>query len=389
MAIDVFTTVLVPATATPPAGAYDLTDLATIKDELKITDTTQDNFLQRGITQISTAISNYCNRVFLVETVQDVLYPNRDAYPYQVPGGVAPLQLSRWPLLGAPGPAAPVNLTTSSLTSSGAVLAFGNASTVPAGAPAVGTNIPTGAVVQAVASTGPIATSAISSGGGGGGYAPGDTGSVTAGTGDADYVVNSVAGGVVTGYSLTAPGTAYANSQGNATATGGAQPGSGTGLKIDITGIAVTASLVTLSAPISGPVPSGASVTFGLTVTVVDPPGTTTQLAFGTDYVIDAKTGWLTRLNKYTSYPSLWDVVMTTVTYQAGYSPIPADLVDAALRVLTMRFTGRGRDPLLRSDDQPGEGTQNYWVGSLPGVKGPFPEEIAALLDFYRVPATA
>jgi hypothetical protein len=101
MAVEIISTVLVAATATPPAGAYDLTDLDTVHDELTIAaaDPSNDPFLSRAITQASTAIANYCNRVFQVEALQDQIFIQQDAYPYQVPGGVFPLQLSRWPLV--------------------------------------------------------------------------------------------------------------------------------------------------------------------------------------------------------------------------------------------------------------------------------------------------
>ena len=101
MTVQVITTVLVPATATAPAGPYDLTDLPTVHDEIPIPtqDTSNDAFLQRAITQTSLAIKKYCNRVFQVEAVQDLCYIEQDPYPYQVPGGFNPLQLSRWPLV--------------------------------------------------------------------------------------------------------------------------------------------------------------------------------------------------------------------------------------------------------------------------------------------------
>src|SRR6185437_9590144 len=38
------------------------------------------------------------NRVFALETLQDLIYIQQDPYPWQVPGGVYALQLSRWPL---------------------------------------------------------------------------------------------------------------------------------------------------------------------------------------------------------------------------------------------------------------------------------------------------
>lgn len=101
MSIHVRTLVLIAATATPPAGAYDLTTLAIAKDELQLdaADTRQDAFLQRGITQVSQAIGNECNRTFQVEAVQDTCYIQQEPFPWQNPAGVAPLQLSRFPLV--------------------------------------------------------------------------------------------------------------------------------------------------------------------------------------------------------------------------------------------------------------------------------------------------
>lgn len=89
------TTVQTPATG----DATNLIDLATVKSALSITNTENDAFLKKLIGFASTAIGQYCNRVFPVETILDQFWPQRDTYPYQVPGGIAPLQLSRWPLV--------------------------------------------------------------------------------------------------------------------------------------------------------------------------------------------------------------------------------------------------------------------------------------------------
>src|SRR5579863_3357625 len=98
--VEVISTVLAAATATPPAGPYDLATLVDLRDELSIKsiDTSNDATLSRYITQASTAICSYCGRVFAVEALQDAFYIQQDPYPYQMPGGVNPLQLSRWPL---------------------------------------------------------------------------------------------------------------------------------------------------------------------------------------------------------------------------------------------------------------------------------------------------
>lgn len=296
MQLDVITTLLVAATATAPAGAYDLTTLKTLKYELEIsqTDHSKDYTLQRYITEVSADFSSYCNgRVFQVETVQDLIYPPRDAYPYQVPGGAGRLQLSRWPLISPP-----VTLLASADTASGNVLPFASTTGVVAGQPAAHASIVAGTVVTAVASTS-----------------------------------------------------------------------------------------VTLSAPIAADVPSGASVAFGIDVRITDPIGVVTLLVAGTDYQVDAKAGQLIKLNQYTGYPTDWDPVLTTASYQAGFATIPPDLAGTALREITRRNASRGRDPMLKRRDQPGAlGTEEYWVGSIPGVRGAFTEEVTAVLDRYRVP---
>ena len=111
-------------------------------------------------------------------------------------------------------------------------------------------------------------------------------------------------------------------------------------------------------------------------------------LTEGTDYLVDPARGWLIRLG-LGGTPTSWYGVPTTVTYQAGYQDIPADLQEASLRLVTARFHQRGRDPTLRSQSQPGLGDQTYWVGNVPGASGPFPEDILAVLDTYRVPVNS
>ena len=291
MSIQIISTVLVAA------SSYDLTDLATAKDELSIktAETSNDAFISRAITQASVAVANYCNRTFQLETVQDICIPDRDAYPYQVPGGVNPLQVSRYPMS-----AGLTTLATSASTTSGSVLPFAATTGVSVGQPAAGTNIPIGAAVSAV--------------------------------------------GTVS---------------------------------------------VTISMPIAGPVAFGAAVTFGTVVVVANATGSTTTLAQDTDYRIDGRRGQLIRLNPYTGFPALWDSVATTVVYQSGYSTIPADVVEVTLKAITQRFAGRGRDPLLKSQIQPGIGEQSYWIGGMPGMVGAFTKELADQLDNYRVPVTA
>jgi hypothetical protein len=89
---------------------------------------------------------------------------------------------------------------------------------------------PISSSVLAVAA--PISATALDAGGTG--YAVGDTGTLAGGVVSAQYTVTAVAGGVVTGYVLTNPGSGYAIAAGVATTAAGAQPGVGVGLTISI-----------------------------------------------------------------------------------------------------------------------------------------------------------
>jgi hypothetical protein len=157
VAVETISTVLVAATATPPAGAYDLTDLATVHDEIgePANDPSNDPFLSRAITQASVAIANYCNRVFAIEALQDQLFIQQDPYPYQVPGGVYPLQLSRWPM---------TNTAAGSFTGNthGTTTIDGIASTtgLTAGLLVFGAGIPAATKIQSVASNSVVLTAA-------------------------------------------------------------------------------------------------------------------------------------------------------------------------------------------------------------------------------------
>lgn len=94
MTVEMLTTVVATA------STYNLVDLDTVKAEIAIdpTDTTKDDWLNRSIGQVSRSIRSYCNRVFQQELIRDIAYIQQDPYPYQTPGGVSPLQLSRYPI---------------------------------------------------------------------------------------------------------------------------------------------------------------------------------------------------------------------------------------------------------------------------------------------------
>lgn len=87
------------STVVTPAASTDLIDLATLKTLLGVAGAKQDAYLKLIIAQASAAAANYCNRVFVVETLSDAFYPQRDGYIPQANRGAAPpAQLSRWPV---------------------------------------------------------------------------------------------------------------------------------------------------------------------------------------------------------------------------------------------------------------------------------------------------
>lgn len=92
MSVEIITTVVTAATD------RKLVSVADVKTELGITGTADDTWLGTVVDRASAAASQYCNRVFQVERVRDEFWPQRDGYPWIIPGGLAPLQLSRWPV---------------------------------------------------------------------------------------------------------------------------------------------------------------------------------------------------------------------------------------------------------------------------------------------------
>jgi hypothetical protein len=80
----------------------DLTTLATIKDELGITDTSLDAKLSRYITEASGIIAEWCNRVFAIETVTETMRnASRRSYSISNPwqGQQQALILQRYPVV--------------------------------------------------------------------------------------------------------------------------------------------------------------------------------------------------------------------------------------------------------------------------------------------------
>lgn len=99
-----------------PASSYNLIDLATLKTLLNITDSSQDAYLSFVIPQASASVANYCNRKLVVETVVETIWPQQDGPWSIVRGGLAPLQLTNWPIVAVTSVVETVMGTATTLT---------------------------------------------------------------------------------------------------------------------------------------------------------------------------------------------------------------------------------------------------------------------------------
>lgn len=135
--------------------------------------------------------------------------------------------------------------------------------------------------------------------------------------------------------------------------------------------------------------------------------GVSTTLVAGTDFEVDAGSllpgdegsSCLYRLDS-NGNPRTWPAVQIVAIYQAGYAlpndslpgkpTLPTDLERACIRLVVWRFKAKNRDPMLRARNQGVDiGMEQYWVGSTPGNKSPYPNEIVSVLNNYRTPVIA
>lgn len=298
--IEVISTVLASA------ASYDLTDLATVKDELSLqsVDTSNDTWLGRAISQVSKVVMSATNRVFAPEYVQDNFDINRNRY--QLPMGTWELQLSRWPILAVSSVVQTVDLGGSPATQT--LVAGTDFEIDYANGRLLRLNSNTGRVMGWEAFQTVVKYTA------GYGAAVSETHSVPANPGP--YTV-TVAGAATFSCDQT---VAYASS-----------------------GVLLT--------PIASGTPAAGQYTVALGVYTFAAADAGQSLNFA--YCTES---------------------------------IPLDLVDAALRTVTVRFKAKGRDPSLVQRETPGIGTERFWFGPVPGQYGAFPPDIDAMLERYRVP---
>lgn len=139
---------------------------------------------------------------------------------------------------------------------------------------------------------------------------------------------------------------------------------------------------VTLSNPITGLIPSGSLIAFGLVVTACPNTPSARVLVPGQDYLVDEGPAILTRA--HCGSFGHWGGETISVRYWGGYAEdeIPADLQAALLRWITLRDQSRGLDPSVKSLEIPGVISTTRWVdANAPGI----PAEITDTLDRYRV----
>lgn len=118
-------------------------------------------------------------------------------------------------------------------------------------------------------------------------------------------------------------------------------------------------------------------------VTSVVEDGTT--LVVGTDFLTDLTNGQLTRIDS-SGLRRAWCASIITVQYDAGYETIPADIEDAVLRMVSSRYSAKGRDRNVKQETVDGVGSRQFWIatGNEAGNLSP---DVADILDNYRVPS--
>lgn len=319
----------------------DLCALDDVRLELGLSDTTQDLYLSATIARQSAAALNFCNRWLGPQWAVESFWPQRDAYPYQLPEGEFPLQLTQWPVAAAaPNIAgiAPPDAPTLSSTAGGSL---------PAATYWVRTAYitPNGETAASVESTLGISASRLLTVA----SPPADPARIA--TGWNVYVGSSQMGETRQNVSPLSIGAAWTEP------TGGL-----------VAGVAPPLALTAVEN------------------SAVDPR----PLAEGVDFRVAADVGQLTRISAGDGYATRWPTLQHTFIYPCGYWTIPADLQDAMIRAVCAKYFSRGRDPTLKSETIPGVYSASYaQPGALKGSPSQFAPDVEAILQNYRVPVVA
>ncbi|EJN11850.1 Phage QLRG family, putative DNA packaging [Bradyrhizobium sp. YR681] len=111
-------------------------------------------------------------------------------------------------------------------------------------------------------------------------------------------------------------------------------------------------------------------------------------------YRYDPNTGELFALCN--GYPHVWIFCQSVVvTYDGGYilpgasnRTLPKGIEGACVALVSSFWAAKGRDPTKKSEDVPGVGRVEYWVGTV-GEAGELPPDIVARLAPFRRPVVA
>lgn len=339
----------VTVAAVPPAAggaALDLVSLADVKEELRIDDRDDDRWLQKVITRASTLVQRYCDRVFQPQTYVEKFYARRDPYPWQLPSGFFPLQLSAWPLNSPPSPAAtaPPLMPALSASAGGSLAAatyYARISYVtPAGETAASLEASLAVAADNLLTVAPpIADTAA----------------------------------IATGWNCYIGAGSFAEIKQNAAP-----------ISLDASFTMDAGGLI--APPLGTPPPN---YILAVENDPLDPQPLAEGIDFLSDYnqaAPDFSLGQLTRLFLVDGEPRRWPGLPITIVYQAGYASLPPDLSDAALQLVKARWFARTRDPRLRSENVAGAYDATWWFAAGPGSEGDLPPDIKAMLDRYRVP---
>ncbi|MEZ0060903.1 hypothetical protein ABIF26_006446 [Bradyrhizobium elkanii] len=111
------------------------------------------------------------------------------------------------------------------------------------------------------------------------------------------------------------------------------------------------------------------------------------ELGEDIDFRVEPKTGQVIRLDA-AGNARRWGTCPIVAQYDAGYPTVPADVADAVTRMVTKRFSAKGRDASLRSESIPGVRDVTYWIAT--GAEaGNLTPDVADVLDNYRIPVMA
>ena len=335
-ATKILTVSLLPTPPFPGGQASDLCGIDDFKLEMGIDNRADDAWLRAIISRLSASAQSYMNRLLGPQWVAESHWARRDPWPRIVSGGDRPLQLSRWPLLSAPG-----------VTSIGAPFAPALSAVSGGALPAatywtrVTYSTPTGETPASADTALPVAAGSLLS--------------------VASPAVDTT--GTATGWNVYVGTAAFGETQQNAAP-----------LAIGSTWTLPTTGLV-------------AGATPPTSVLVVENAKTPRCLIEGIDFRVDTTTGQLTRLRNGLVID--WPAFPYVVVYLAGYEPIPADVQDAVLKLVKARWFARDRDPQARQVNVVGVMESSYWFGAGPGSSGDLPPDVQAIFDRYRVPVIA